>query len=134
MLCLIAQDILTCEKERFKQRFFCVFTLHNACLSLKDVKEPRGCEVDGNFVSIVSAFFAGFLWYLIKLCRVLLVYKRQIKPKYQECVESIVESSFTAVGFLYANLTVGRGSQSTNKDLLTRLSSLVWTKTLPILP
>ena len=65
MLCLLAQEILTCEKGRFKQRIFCVFTLHNACLTLKDVKEPRGCEVDGNFVGIVSAFCAGFLWYLI---------------------------------------------------------------------
>ena len=62
---LLAEEILTCEKGRFKQRFFSIFTLHNACLTLKDVKEPRGCEVDGNFVGIVSAFCAGFLWYLI---------------------------------------------------------------------
>ena len=35
------------------------------------------------------------------------------------------KSSFTVQGFLYVNLAVGRGSGYTNKDSLTKLSSLV---------
>ena len=32
----------------FKQRIFSVFSLHNACLTMKDVKELGRCELDGN--------------------------------------------------------------------------------------
>ena len=42
----------------FKQRIFSVFSLHSACLTMKDVKELGRCELDGNlWARIVRVFY-----------------------------------------------------------------------------
>ena len=42
----------------FKQRIFSVFSLHSACLTMKDVKELGRCELDGNlWARIVRVLF-----------------------------------------------------------------------------